>query len=400
MSAAFFIAGFGTFALIYDVQPLLPEFPADFAVSPATASLALSATTLTLSASMLAAGRISELVDRRRLMGASIILGGVVSIASAFAPSWGAFLALRALLGATLGGLPAVALAYIADNVPPARLAATVGLYVSGTAFGGMAGRLLGGFLTEASQDWRHTVGIIGALCLLAGVLFYLALPARDSRGRSHLPVARASRPHAPRAPAAPARSVLTAALARYLAQWRDPVLRRLFIEGGLLLGCFVATFNYLCFRLAQSPYNFTHGQISLVFLMNLIGMVVSPLCGRLISRFGLAAVLRASFLVTFAGCLLSLPPSPVCLLLGCALGAAGFFAGHSTATAWVNRRAETGRAIASAQYLTTYYIGASLLGWLGGWAWQWLAWPGVALLVATVALTATLLVPKAPSQK
>jgi YNFM family putative membrane transporter len=380
MSGAFFFAGFGTFALIYDVQPLLPEFPADFGIAPATASLALSLTTLALSVAMLIAGRVSELVDRRLLMGASIVLGGAVSVASAFSPGWEVFLLLRALLGAALGGLPAVALAYIADNAPAHRLAATVGLYVSGTAFGGMAGRLIGGFLAEAVQ-WRFTVGIIGALCLVSGIVFYFALPAKEQRR----PVsgADAGEKHGWRVLAG-----------RFAEQWRDPVLRCLFVEGGLLLGCFVATFNYVCFYLAGAPFHFSNASISLVFLMNFFGMVVSPLCGRVIARFGIAATLRGSFALMLAGVVVSLGGSLAFLLAGCSLVATGFFAGHSTATAWVNRRAVSGRAIASAQYLTVYYIGASLLGWLGGWAWQWAAWPGVAGLVGAFAFLAVMLVP------
>ncbi|MDR2862269.1 MAG: MFS transporter [Puniceicoccales bacterium] len=378
MSMAFFFAGFGTFALIYDVQPLLPEFPVDFGVSPATASLALSLTTFSLSVAMLAAGRLSELVDRRHLMSLSIVLGGGISILSAFSPGWGAFLVMRALLGAVLGGLPAVALAYLADNVPGNRLATAVGLYVSGTAFGGMSGRLIGGTLTDA-LSWRHTVGIIGALCLTAGILFFFALPRSDIR-----------RPSAPE----PLRHLPK----RFSAQWRDPVLRRLFLEGGLLLGCFVATFNYLCFRLLNPPFSFSQGKLSLVFLMYFVGVFLSPLCGRLIARFGQTAVLRGAFLTTATGAVMSMPDTLFFLLAGCVLVTAGFFAGHATASGWVNRRAETGKAIASAQYLTVYYIGASLLGWLGGWAWQWAGWDGVAAMVAAAALVAVTLVPRNPA--
>ena len=40
-----FVGGFATFALLYSVQPLMPVFARDFAISPATASLSLSVTT-------------------------------------------------------------------------------------------------------------------------------------------------------------------------------------------------------------------------------------------------------------------------------------------------------------------------------------------------------------------
>jgi YNFM family putative membrane transporter len=386
MSGAFFFAGFGTFALIYDVQPLLPEFQHDFGVTPATASLALSLTTLALSVSMLAAGRVSELVSRRWLMSVSIVAAGAVSMAAAFAPSWGAFLALRALTGAALGGLPAVALAYLSDNVSPQRLAGAVGMYVAGTAFGGMSGRLIGGVLTGAA-GWQNTIGIIGGLCLAAGVMFFFALPKGDNA----------------RSPESA--SGLGVLARRFAEQWRDPILRCLFLEGGLLMGCFVANFNYLCFRLVETPHDLSSGAVSLVFLMYFAGMVVSPQSGRLIARFGLRATLRGAFCLTFAGALISLSENFAAVLAGSLLVTCGFFLGHTTAGAWVNRRAESGRAIASAQYLTVYYIGASLLGWLGGWAWQGakhaglVGWDGVAAMITAAAAAAIFLAPANENQ-
>ena len=378
VSGAFFLAGFGTFALIYDVQPLLPEFPADFGILPATASLALSLTTLTLSLAMLVAGRVSELVDRRHLMTLSILAGGAASIGSAFSDGWGLFLAWRALLGAALGGLPAVALAYLADNVPAHKLATTVGLYVSGTAFGGMAGRLIGGMLGEA-LGWRHTLGVIGGLCILAGGLFFLALPQSDRRS-----------PPPPELHNLPWHKLP----GRFAVQWHDPVLRRLFLEGGLLLGCFVATFNYLCFRLQGPPFEFSQARLSLVFLLYFAGVLVSPLAGRLVAHHGHARVLRGAFACTIVGSLAGIPDAGGFWLMGSLLVTVGFFAGHSVAGSWVNLQAQTGRAIASAQYLTVYYLGASLLGWLGGWAWQWAGWKGVAGMVSLSALTALALIP------
>lgn len=52
-SIALFLAGFVTFTLVYDVQPLLPEFASDFHVSAATSSLALSVTTAALAIAIL-----------------------------------------------------------------------------------------------------------------------------------------------------------------------------------------------------------------------------------------------------------------------------------------------------------------------------------------------------------
>jgi len=390
MSFAFFLAGFGTFALIYDVQPLLPEFPQDFGVVPATASLALSLTTLLLAASMLVVGRVSEMVNRRNLMSASVIIASAIGVCSAFSPGWHVFLLLRALMGLALGGLPAVALAYLSDNVPPGKIHATVGLYIAGTAFGGMAGRLLSGFMTGLGNfGWRQTSGIVSAICLVAGVLFYFTLPRNDRRP--------AATPGGGLGLGALTLDSLGALARRFAAQWRDPLLPRLFVEGGALMGCFVATYNYLCFRLQKAPFGYSEAQVSMIFLVYFFGMVASPMCGRLVLRFGVANVLRGTLLCFTAGAVISIPDTLPSVLIGATLVTVGFFAGHATASAWVNQRAAAGKAIASAQYLTVYYIGASLLGWSGGYAWQFFHWPGVAALVFACSLIAVWLVPAQP---
>ena len=57
---ALFAAGFSTFALLYCVQPLMPEFSREFGVGAAASSLSLSLTTGLLAVSMLVASSLSE----------------------------------------------------------------------------------------------------------------------------------------------------------------------------------------------------------------------------------------------------------------------------------------------------------------------------------------------------
>ena len=54
-----------------------------------------------------------------------------------------------------------------------------------------------------------------------------------------------------------------------------------------------------------------------------------------------------------------------------------------SDLSGWVGRLAQRSKALASAVYLTAYYLGASSMGWLGGHAWQAGAWPGVLAFLA-----------------
>lgn len=129
-------AGYATFSLLYCVQPLLPEFTKTFGVSPAESALSVSVTTASLAVAIFIAGFVSEGWSRHRLMTLSLTASALLTIIVAFLPSWHALLFVRALEGLALGGVPAVAMAYLAEEVHPDGLGLAMGLYVGGTAIG------------------------------------------------------------------------------------------------------------------------------------------------------------------------------------------------------------------------------------------------------------------------
>ena len=144
-SLVLFVAGFMAFAMLYVAQGILPGVSHDFSVSPATASLTLSLTTLPLAVAVIVAASWSEGQGRRRLLIGAVLSAAALTLAASVAPSFGALLALRVLTGLVLAGLPAVAMAYVAEEFHPAGLGTAMGLYISGTGLGGMTGRLAGG---------------------------------------------------------------------------------------------------------------------------------------------------------------------------------------------------------------------------------------------------------------
>src|SRR6478736_3423683 len=83
LNLALFAAGFSTFAILYCVQPLLPEFSREFHVSAAVSSLSLSLSTGLLAVAMLVAGSLSEVWGRKPLMVASLFASAVLTILSA-----------------------------------------------------------------------------------------------------------------------------------------------------------------------------------------------------------------------------------------------------------------------------------------------------------------------------
>ncbi|MCJ2081262.1 MFS transporter [Methylobacterium sp. J-090] len=356
---ALFLAGFSTFSLLYAVQPMLPSFTSEFGVGASEASLALSLTTGFLAFSILCAGAVSEAIGRRGLMFGSMACGALLHIACAVVPGWHTILTLRALEGFMLGGVPAVAMAYLAEEIDPRALGASMGLYVGGTAFGGMMGRLGMGALTELAS-WRVALGTLGVIDLLAALGFLWLLPPSRNFVR---------------------RKGVNAAyhFEAWRAHLRNPGLPLLFVTGFLVLGVFVATFNYLTFRLSAAPYGLSQTQISLVFAVFLFGVVASTAAGRLADRFGRGPVLTAGVGIMALGLGLTLLPMLAMVIFGIVGITVGFFVAHAVASGWVGRMAVGSKGHAASLYLLAYYLGSSCLGSAGGWFWTHGGWTTVA---------------------
>ncbi|HJV16858.1 MAG TPA: MFS transporter, partial [Bacillales bacterium] len=173
---ALFAGGFNTFAILWSTQPLLPEIAREFHVSPATSSLSVSSTTVALAISMLFVGSLSEVYGRKSVMTISLLASSVLAILTAFSPSFEFLLFFRILQGIVLAGLPAIAMAYLGEEIDPPSLGLAMGLYISGNSIGGMGGRIISGVLTDYF-DWHIAIVGIGIISLIASLLFWFTLP-------------------------------------------------------------------------------------------------------------------------------------------------------------------------------------------------------------------------------
>ena len=140
-----FGAGVVTFGLLYCVQPLMPLFSRLYGVSAAGSALSLSLPSGVLAVAVLFAGAVSDAWGRKAIMSASLLSSAALMLLAALAPSWPSLLVLRTLLGLTLSGLPAAAMAYLSEEMHRDSIGLGMGLYIGGGAAGGMGGRLLTG---------------------------------------------------------------------------------------------------------------------------------------------------------------------------------------------------------------------------------------------------------------
>src|SRR3954470_2575252 len=265
IAGALFAAGVATFALLYSTQALLPELARAFSLSAEHATLSLSLTTVGLGAALLVAGPASEVLGRTRLIHLSLLLSALVGVGCALAPSWDLLLGLRLLQGITLAGLPAVATAYLREELHAGTHARAAGLYIGGTALGGMTGRLVTGAVADLA-GWRWALAAVAAIGLACAGVVRVLLPA----SRNFV--------------AAPARVGVLAGMARRAVS--DPGLLALYAVGACSMGAFVAVYNAMSFRLTSSPFSLGLGAAGLVFLVYPVGTVSSVVAVRLAGRF------------------------------------------------------------------------------------------------------------------
>ncbi|KQV45318.1 MFS transporter [Duganella sp. Root336D2] len=359
---AMFFGGFSCFALLYCVQPLMPLPSHEFALTPAQGSLSLSLSTAALAVSLLVSSAISDRFGRKPLMVGALAISALMTLLCALAGGYGQLLAARVLLGIALGGMPAVAMAYLAEEIEPASLGLSMGLYISGSAFGGMVGRMVTSVLSDFFS-WRVALVAMGVAGVLAAAEFWRSLP-ESRRFR----------------PSTGGWRALPEQARRHLG---DEGLPWLFTLAFLLMGCMVSAYNYISYRLLAAPFDLRQSVVGGISLLYLLGIFSSVWAGKLADRYRRKGVLYLVLSLMLAGIVLTLSSWLPLVVGGLALFTFAFFASHSMTSSWVGRRAR-GAALASALYLFFYYLGSSVIGWAAGILWGRAGWTGVVALLAS----------------
>lgn len=373
--AALFCAGVATFAQLYSPQAVLQLISADLRVGAASAALTISASTVGLAVGVIPWSTLADRIGRVKAMKISVGVATGVGLLVPFAPTYELLLAGRFLEGLFLGGVPAIAVAYLTEEIDPGHAARAAGTFVAGTTIGGLLGRLVASPVAELA-GWRIGVFTVAVVCGLSALGFAKLAPAphgfvpSNSSGVN----AEGSLGH---------RLVMNLRSRRQLA---------LFAQGFLLMGGFVALYNFLGFRLTGAPFFLPSFAVSLVFLAYLAGTWASSRAGAESTRFGRKRVLLVSIAIMVTGVAITLSDNLIAVLVGLVIATAGFFGAHSIASGWTGQSAPAGKAQASSLYNLFYYCGSSLIGWFGGVAFDGYGWPAVATTILVLALVAAAL--------
>ena len=140
--------------------------------------------------------------------------------------------------------------------------------YISGTVLGGFLGRYISGMVAHQFR-WRDAFLVIGVVNFAGAIMVQRSLPRAKSFVR--------------------AASIASLPL-RGLAASAESAS-----AGGLRMGfaalfCLVGTFTYANFYLAAPPYHLNSEQLGSIFFVYLLGLIVTPLSGRCLDRYGVRA--------------------------------------------------------------------------------------------------------------
>ena len=361
-------AGLASFNALYCTQALLPVLSEDLHVTPATASLTVSATTGMLALSIIPASIISERFGRKRVIMLSALSATLLGLLP-LSMSVGMLITLRGLQGIAVAGVPATAMAYLSEEIHPKHVPQVMGLYVAGTSVGGLSGRVIPSGVLEFAS-WRWALAATVAVAIIFAFITSWALPDQQRFQPKRLTF----------------RSEFSA-IAQHV---KNPRLSALFTLAFLFMGAFVSLYDYVGYRLT-GHFGLSEGVAGAIFFLYLSGTWSATQAGTMIHKFGQARVLVGSIVGMMIGMAVLFSPELISSILGILLFTACFFAAHSVASGWVGVVATSNRAEASSMYLFCYYMGSSIVGWLSGHvlhSWEWgglVVWLLAGLAIATV---------------
>ena len=361
-------AGLASFNALYCTQALLPVLSEDLHVTPATASLTVSATTGMLGLSIIPASIISECFGRNRVIMLSALSATLLGLLP-LSTSVGMLIILHGLQGIAVAGVPATAMAYLSEEIHPKYVPQVMGLYVAGTSVGGLSGRVIPSGVLEFAS-WRWALAATVAVAIIFAFITSWALPDQQRFQ--------------------PKRLTFRSEFSAIAQHMKNPRLSALFTLAFLFMGAFVSLYDYVGYRLT-GHFGLNEGVAGAIFFLYLSGTWSATQAGTMVHKFGRARVLVGSIVGMMIGMAVLFSPELISSILGILLFTACFFAAHSVASGWVGVVATSNRAEASSMYLFCYYMGSSIVGWLSGHilhSWEWgglVVWLLAGLAIATV---------------
>jgi YNFM family putative membrane transporter len=353
--AGFLFGATAMFAAMYETQAILPTIGRAFDVTPSQSGLTVSLVIISVAVAAWVWGPVSDRIGRRRSLVLSSAMLAVPTLAAAFAPDFGTFLACRILQGLCMPGLLIVGVPYVIETYAPRYGGRVMGYYIFSLVAGGLIGRVGVAAITSA-LGWRWALGLMAVLPVLASIVLRRTLPPEE----------------------APARSA-SAGFAKVVALFRNPKLMSAAITGCGGFFSFITVYTYASYKLEAPPFRLDATQTGLVFAIWVLG-ILAPMAGQRAERHGWRRVAAFAMVLGTTGVLLTLTHALPLVILGLAMVMVAAFTGQTAAALGQGTSTTTDKGLASALYFSLYFTAGAAAGYFPGLAWEAYGWGGVAV--------------------
>lgn len=344
-------------ANVYYCQPLLLQMASSLRLPATAAGFVVVAIQVGYALGILGFAPMGDSFERKRLMVLLFLAASAAALFISFAHSVYALLAGAFVLGA------AAAVTHVAVPVAPEiagvnRGGRAVGTVMTGILTGILLARTVSGLLSKF-VGWRGVY--LGAFLvdLLCALLLLRILPTLRPERPVKYPVALRS-------------------LWQLLRQ--SPLLQESMLVGGASMAAFSALWTTLTFLLESPHYGYGPALVGAFGLLGIAGVVVAPIVGRAIDRYGASPVLRVALLTQVVGFVLlwtfgyKLPG----LIAGILCFDGGMQATQISNQARIFGINPHARARLNTIYMTAYFGFAAVGSALGSAAWSHANWHGV----------------------
>jgi predicted MFS family arabinose efflux permease len=364
LTLLFAIAGGAAVGNLYWSQPLLGVIAESLGISTGSAGLLVTVTQVGYALGVFFIVPLGDVVNRRRVIPALMVLSAVSLAASALAPSFAVLLVTLALVGVTtVSGQLLTPLA--GDLSSDDQRGRVLGSVASGLILGILISRAISGIIADL-LGWRAIYIAAAVLMLVIAALMARFLPALAPRDRI--------------AYGTLLRSVLATVRG-------NRTVRATMLIGATVMCVFTMFWTGLTFLLSAEPFSLSATQIGLVSLIGIAGAISAMRVGRLFDQGLSMPAIGIALLVTLIA--LAISGAGAASLVVVLISVAVFSVGVQSVQVLVQTRMlsidPSARSRLNTVFVVGNFIGGAIGSALAGIFWQAGGWPVLMLAAAVV---------------
>ncbi|MEH7314026.1 MFS transporter [Priestia megaterium] len=339
ITAILFWCGLVVVSSLYITIPLVSVFAEAFKVSNSQAAWVGSAFSLCYAVGFLFFGPLSDRYGRKQIILFGLIVLTIVSPLIGLFTNLSWVIVLRAIQGIAAATFAPAALSYVVEHFPAEKRITTTGFVSTGFLMSGIVGQVFSSLISE-NFSWNYVFYILGGVYLITAILITFFIPT------SNLPQIKGS----------------------MLDSFKQ--MGKVFAQKSLLL-CYIITITLLLSFVGMyttlgnylsETFGLNSQDILYVRCAGILGMLVSPFSGQLVTKFGLHTVIRIGLSLAVLGlAILGFSSNLAFLIVMSVIFVAGVSITISTLISLVGQLGGTARGSAISLFSFILFMGATL---------------------------------------